>query len=1117
MPIGRIFSRTALLAAGLALASPASAGFLNGITSHDGVDVIAVGDSGMIFRSVDGGAKAAKSYQGSTPLRAVAKHGLNILVVGDGGKILRSTNSGMSWSTTIVAGTPQLLAVEMPTATDAFVAGTGGTLLRTTDGGANWTPLVPGTSVPLRGLRFTDASNGWIVGDNGFIASTADAGDTWTPGGISTANHLYGIDHLGSRVWAVGANGTCWQSTDDGANWAPVNLRIDSRSDVRAVTLQGADSVFISGGGGFIRRSSNNGASWSFPQHSLLGEITDMHFVGMRGWVVSPRSPAMMRTFDRAATWNFALGTLISRSWAQKQALTAGSNRGSAISLNPIHRNTIYAAIGSRFYVSRNDGETWTQFSQLPFGTKVNSFMVSPKDSMIMLCTTSPPQSILYSNDGGANWVSKLVRAFGEYGIPLEMHPDQPDTVIFGGDNSVLYRSFDFGQTWAAYGSKVFRSPCDLIVVPESDSNAVLVGDGITGSGVGDLWRSTDGGVNFTKHYTSTGSEIPGMSIGRLDNSRAFATNWSVGGVVRTTNTGLQWTQIATTGSAWGTDVCKEDPNLVMLGVYSGGQGYLSLDAGNNFTPYALPGSNYSFYARDRGCILAEQGGGMYKLASTYTFTTNTNQTVNVLSANGGEVWTAGSVHDITWSATDIVMARVEYQTSPGGPWTLVAEVPGYLGRTSWTLPLIATNTARVRVSDAFDLAPTDASSADFTIAMALVSHGPGSLDFGQHYKGSAALDSVTVTNSGSVSLNVSSIATGTPYFQASPGSMTLAPGESGRVYVTFLPAAEQPYADLLTVNSNASNEPSFQVLLSGEGLDTLRLELLAPLGGEVFQYGSSQKVDWNAALVTAVDLDYRVSSVAPWLPIAAGVPADFGTYAWLIPDAPTVTGQLRVRESGGGAQDLNATTFSIIVPRYRANPYDIKDIGPVLMGGERTDTLRIENYGNAPLTITSITVDRPTFRLGRNSMTVPAGGSDTVGVTYTPESTDRDTATVALLADDPGAPHQILVTGFGTYVTGVGDPVATAFQLWQNQPNPFVGVTRISYSLPRAADVRLEVFNLQGQRVASLVDGPQGPGAHQLNFAARRTDGSSLPAGVYFYRFRAGAFSATRKMLLMK
>jgi hypothetical protein len=92
---------------------------------------------------------------------------------------------------------------------------------------------------------------------------------------------------------------------------------------------------------------------------------------------------------------------------------------------------------------------------------------------------------------------------------------------------------------------------------------------------------------------------------------------------------------------------------------------------------------------------------------------------------------------------------------------------------------------------------------------------------------------------------------------------------------------------------------------------------------------------------------------------------------------------------------------------------------------------------------------------------------------------------------------------------------------LWQNEPNPFRGVTRIRYALPVRANVQLEVFNLQGQRVATLVRGEQAPGTYGFAFRPGSTtaDGrlGAPPAGVYFIRLHAGAFSATRKMLLVR
>jgi hypothetical protein len=297
-------------------------------------------------------------------------------------------------------------------------------------------------------------------------------------------------------------------------------------------------------------------------------------------------------------------------------------------------------------------------------------------------------------------------------------------------------------------------------------------------------------------------------------------THWGAGGVDRSLDSGLQWGQVTTTLSAWGTDIARDDPNVVVFGVYSGLLMYVSFDGGTTFTTSSIGGSNYGVYTRDRNCMLAEQGDGLYKMYTSYSFTPTGTQSVQVLSPNGGETWEAGTVQNVTWSATNMPLAIIEYEAGPSGPWIPVAQVPGYTGSYAWTVPHDATTTARVRVRDGWDASPEDQSDADFTI------------------------------------------------------------------------------------------------------------------GGQT---------------------------------------------------------------------------------------------------------------------------------------------------------------------------------------AAVGDGTPTAFAAWQNQPNPFAGRTLIHYSLPRAAHVSLDVFNLQGQRVATLVHENQSAGDYHQSFEARRTDGSLLPAGVYFYRFQAGVFVATKKMLLMR
>jgi hypothetical protein len=78
--------------------------------------------------------------------------------------------------------------------------------------------------------------------------------------------------------------------------------------------------------------------------------------------------------------------------------------------------------------------------------------------------------------------------------------------------------------------------------------------------------------------------------------------------------------------------------------------------------------------------------------------------------------------------------------------------------------------------------------------------------------------------------------------------------------------------------------------------------------------------------------------------------------------------------------------------------------------------------------------------------------------------------------------------------------------------PNPFNPVTTISFEVPRAERVRVEVYDVTGRLVRELMDERLMPGAHAVRF-----DGSSFSSGTYFCRLAAPDFSATRKMVLVK
>ena len=101
-------------------------------------------------------------------------------------------------------------------------------------------------------------------------------------------------------------------------------------------------------------------------------------------------------------------------------------------------------------------------------------------------------------------------------------------------------------------------------------------------------------------------------------------------------------------------------------------------------------------------------------------------------------------------------------------------------------------------------------------------------------------------------------------------------------------------------------------------------------------------------------------------------------------------------------------------------------------------------------------------------------------------------------------------------FSTARGTALPTDFALGQNYPNPFNPSTIIPYQLPVAGHVRLEVFNVLGQRLATLVDAERSAGVHTAQWDATDAAGRAVGAGVYIYRLSSGGQTATRRMVLV-
>jgi hypothetical protein len=233
---------------------------------------------------------------------------------------------------------------------------------------------------------------------------------------------------------------------------------------------------------------------------------------------------------------------------------------------------------------------------------------------------------------------------------------------------------------------------------------------------------------------------------------------------------------------------------------------------------------------------------------------------------------------------------------------------------------------------------------------------------------------------------------------------------------------------------------------------------------------------------------------------------------------------QVEVLVNGAVVHDLNATNvteFSVVTIESPGGLPPPSGFKSVLIGtsGSITWTFNVAEAGNYRLNVFYHTPDVA------QPGSVEVGGATVATFQYTGapgEELWRSVLTgkFALSA----GPQAITLTGSNVYidfaqflhditVTSVDkERVPHGFSLHQNYPNPFNPTTTINFSLGKPSKVKLTVYNLLGQKVATVIDRPMNAGQHAVVF-----DAKSYGSGIYFYQLEAGEFKSHRRMMLIK
>ncbi|MCW2926572.1 MAG: hypothetical protein JWM86_540 [Thermoleophilia bacterium] len=446
----------------------------------------------------------ASRVAGTSELRAVTMASATVgHAVGQSGRIMRTTNGGATWSNATSPTGQNLLGVDAPSALVAYAAGFSGRMVKTTDGGANWATLPASPGGVIEAIDAVSDSNVFAARD-GSVWESVDGGGSWTNLNVPTTNGFGPISAFDSDTTVVaGWSGSV--SRRDGGAWTSVN--VSSPFAIHDLEFSTASVVWAVGEAG-VRRSVDAGATWADVSPPGVDEA-------LRSITTTSASVAVVAG-DRGETWSTADA---GATWTRLTPPTVNSING----MDRVGNTIVTVGSSETVQYSADAGASWSAPASLG-----DTMLDVDAQSRLVALAVGGRGTIRTTVDGGVTWTS---RSAGTTRHLRSVDLDSGRGWLVG-DNGTIMRTVDGGATWTPQTS---GTTADLYAVSTvSRSEAWVVGD------AGTILRTSNGGASWQV-------QASGLTTANLRAVRAVSDQvaWLVGRggtVARTTNGGSTWT-----------------------------------------------------------------------------------------------------------------------------------------------------------------------------------------------------------------------------------------------------------------------------------------------------------------------------------------------------------------------------------------------------------------------------------------------------------------------------------------------------------------------------------------------------------------------------------------------
>jgi len=1094
------FARLVVFTVLLCSGSPAFAqtDFWQQTNGPDGGSILAfaINSNGHIFAGTDGAGMFRSTNNGESwdeinfGLTSTKIHVYSLVINSNGhifagtpGGVFRSMDNGANWSATGLTNTyVSVLAIN---SNGDIFAGTFGGVYRSTDNGDSWSLINTGLTNTIVGALAINSSGHIFAGASGDgVFRSTDNGDNWNNTSldsvdvyslaINSAGHIF-AGTRGQGIFRSRDNGGTWSNVISGAGFVVTSLTINKSS--------GHIFAGTQGGGGGVLRSTNNGNSWSpvfniaftgYNVNSLTINSSGHIFAGTFGGGV-------YRSIDNGGSW---------------AAVNNGLTNAFVSSLVINATGRIFAGTAAGIFRSTDNGDNWIAVNTGLTRPFINSFAINSSGHIFV----GTDFGAFRSTNNGGSWTALNAGFFNFRALAI----NSSGHIFAGTQGGGVFRSTNNGGRWSAVNTGLTNRNLQSLAI--NSSGHIFAGTD------GGPFRSTDNGASWTA--VNAGLTNIGVYSFAINSSGHIFAGTITSGVFRSTDNGDSWAAVNTGLTNISVEsLAINSSGHIFVGTFGGGV-FRSTNNGDDWTPINSGLTNLdirSLAINSKGDVFAgTQRSGVFRHLAPPPIVPNLKPEVAASQFIGGEFW------------VDVALDTVEN-----------------LFAVSFDLNYTNTNFVDVVTPTSSNVIPGPLLGND-VVFLPNVDESAGKVSIGISRKTGQA----GVTGSGVVA-------------RVKFTSLISTPAGTSVVFSLSQVTANDPAG--AQINLTTRNTTTTIIGVNVWPGDTNNDQIANQ--ADVFPIG----LYWNKTgpVRQNASTNWTPQIASPWTPIAA-------TYADANGDS--VVNQSDVISIGLNWGKTHASTALSTGDREKPTVSQVTaaTLSTAISGNTNPNQdfeieVRVDQVANL-FGLSFELLYSPTTLVEPQS--VDAGsflGSDIVFISNVDKSAGQIGIGATRKAGQGGASGAGVVAQIKMHVSAqaqvgqvvtltlqnvaavdsAGQSIAmsvmdqslvldvkskqnenmpAAFALYANVPNPFNPSTTIKYDLPRQAEVKLEIFDMLGRRVRTLVNQHQTAGRHAIAWDGRNEQGQVVASGVYIYQLRAvpstssgQAFTQRRRMALVR